>query len=255
MSLVKTIKADRLTVKIYDSRKAMGDAAAADVAAKIKEIANEKGEVNMIFASAPSQNELIAGLLADKDIPWEKVNTFHMDEYIGLDKDAPQGFGNFIRDRLWGKVNLKSANYLNGTAEDLKAECERYAGLLAAHPIDIVCMGIGENGHLAFNDPGIAKFGDTEVVKVVKLDEVCRQQQVNDGCFASIDLVPTHALSLTIPTLVDKGWLYCIVPAKTKARAVYDTVKGYVNELVPATILRTKDKATLYLDPDSSYLL
>jgi 6-phosphogluconolactonase/glucosamine-6-phosphate isomerase/deaminase len=106
MSLVKTIKADRLTVKIYDSRKAMGDAAAADVAAKIKEIANEKGEVNMIFASAPSQNEFLAGLLADKDIPWEKVNTFHMDEYIGLDKDAPQGFGNFIRDRLWGKVQF-----------------------------------------------------------------------------------------------------------------------------------------------------
>jgi glucosamine-6-phosphate deaminase len=113
----------------------MGDAAAADVAAKIKEIANEKGEVNMIFASAPSQNEFLAGLLADKDIPWEKVNTFHMDEYIGLDKDAPQGFGNFIRDRLWGKVNLKSANYLNGNAEDLKAECERYADFWPLIPL------------------------------------------------------------------------------------------------------------------------
>jgi glucosamine-6-phosphate deaminase len=253
--LQKTFKADRLTVKIYDSRKAMGQAAAEDVAAKIKEIAKEKGEVNMIFASAPSQNEFLAGLLADKDIPWEKVNTFHMDEYIKLDKDAPQGFGNFIRDALWGKVNLKSANYLNGNAPDLAAECKRYTDLLKANPVDIVCMGIGENGHLAFNDPGIAKFGDTQAVKVVVLDEVCRQQQVNDGCFASLDLVPTHALSLTIPSLVDRGYLFCIVPAKTKARAVVETVKGYVTELIPASILRTKDKATLYLDPDSGYLL
>lgn len=255
MSLQKSIKADRLSVKIYDSRKAMGVAAAADVAAKIKEVAAKKGEVNMIFASAPSQNEFLAGLLADKDIPWNKVNTFHMDEYINLDKDAPQGFGNFIRDRLWGKVNLKSANYLNGNAADPAEECKRYGELIKAHPIDIVCMGIGENGHLAFNDPGVAKFGDTEAVKVVTLDEVCRQQQVNDGCFASLDLVPKHALSLTIPTLTDNGYLYCIVPAKTKARAVYDTVKGFVTELVPATILRTKSTATLYLDPDSGYLL
>jgi len=255
MSLQRTIKADRLTVKIYDSRASMGKLAAEEVAAKIKEVAAKKGEVNMIFASAPSQNEFLAGLLADKNIPWEKVNTFHMDEYINLDKDAPQGFGNFIKDRLWGKLNLKSMNFLNGNAADTAAECKRYGDLLVKYPADIVCMGIGENGHLAFNDPGIAKFGDTELVKVVTLDEVCRQQQVNDGCFASLDLVPKYALSLTIPALVDKGDLYCIVPAKTKARAVYDTVKGFVTELVPATILRMKDTATLYLDQDSSYLL
>ena len=136
--LQKTIKADRLTVKIYDSRKAMGVSAAVDVAAKIKEIAKAKGEVNMIFASAPSQNEFLAGLLADKEIPWDKGNTFHVDEYINLDKDAPQGFGNFIKAALWGKVNLKSANFLNGNAPDLDAECKRYSDLLTSKPADIV---------------------------------------------------------------------------------------------------------------------
>ncbi len=255
MSLTREFKSDRLTVKCFDSRKSMGESAAMEVSAKIKEIISQKGEVNMIFASAPSQNEFLSALAADKEIQWDKVNTFHMDEYIKLDKDAPQGFGNFIRDRLWGKVNLKSANYLNGNAEDLQAECKRYADLLKNNPIDIVCMGIGENGHLAFNDPGVAKFGDVEVVKVVTLDEVCRQQQVNDGCFASLDVVPKHALSLTIPTLTERGYLFCIVPAKTKANAVYETVCSPVTEMCPASILRTKDTAVLYLDQDSSSLL
>ena len=149
---------DKLKVKVYSSRDEMGKGAAADVTNKIKELLAEKDEINMLFAAAPSQNEFIASLLADKDIDWTKINAFHMDEYIGLSDDAPQRFGNFLKERIFSKVPFKSVHYINGGAKDVDAECERYTQLLKQNPIDIVCMGIGENGHIAFNDPHVAFF-------------------------------------------------------------------------------------------------
>ena len=252
MAIVKTEQVDKLNVKVYQTREEMGKAAAEEAAAAIRAAIAAKGEINMIFAAAPSQNEFLAHLIADKSIDFTKINAFHMDEYIGLPADAPQGFGNFLRERLFERVPFKSVNTIDSTAADPEAECRRYAALLQAHPCDIVCMGIGENGHIAFNDPHVADFGDKAAVKVVALDETCRQQQVNDGCFARLDDVPTHALTLTIPTLTAPEAVFCIVPAKTKANAVYAALRGGITEACPASILRRHANATLYCDADSA---
>ena len=252
---MKNYQVDKLHVNIYETRPEIGAAAAADIAAAIREALAQKDELNMIFAAAPSQNEVLAALAADPTIPWNNINAFHMDEYIGLSKDAPQGFGNFLKEHLFGLVPFKSVNYIDISATDPEAECARYEELLKAHPIDIIVMGIGENGHIAFNDPPVADFNDTRLAKPVKLDEICRQQQVNDGCFATIDDVPTHAITLTVPMFMRAAKLFCIVPAKTKAWAVKETLTGSIDEHCPATILRTHESAALYLDADSAALL
>lgn len=246
---------DKLRVKIFENRTLMGEDAAKDIKDKIKELLSKKAEINMIFAAAPSQNDVLASLVADKSIEWNRVNAYHMDEYIGLDKDAPQGFGNFLKEHIFGLVPFKSVNYIDISAVDPEREADRYARLLADNPTDIVVMGIGENGHIAFNDPPVADFNDERLVKPVKLDEICRNQQVNDGCFKHIDEVPTHAMTLTVPALMSAPYQFCIVPAPTKAKAVYETLNGNIDEHCPASILRTKENAVLYLDADSAKLL
>ena len=250
-----TYNVDRLTVKIYNDRSEMGEAAAKEIGAKIQELLRLKNEINMIFAAAPSQSEVLAALVADQSIEWNRVNAYHMDEYIGLDKDAPQGFGNFLKDHIFGLLPFRSVNYIDITATDPEKEAERYGKLLELNSADIVVMGIGENGHIAFNDPPVADFHDKKTVKPVKLDEICRQQQVNDGCFKCIDDVPTHALTLTIPTLTCAPYLFCIVPAETKARAVYETLHGSIDEHCPASVLRLHKNAMLYLETQSAKLL
>ena len=252
---MKTMKKDLLTVNIYNTRTEMGEAAAKDIKACILSLLEKKETINMIFAAAPSQNEVLASLALDKEIPWERVHAFHMDEYIGLSADAPQGFGNFLKAHIFGLAPFKSVNYIDISATDAEAECARYSALLAQYPTDIVVMGIGENGHIAFNDPPVADFADTKAVKPVLLDEICRNQQVNDGCFATIDDVPKYAITLTVPTLFAGDHLFCIVPAKTKANAVKATICGEIGEACPATILRRHENAVLYLDGDSSSLL
>lgn len=252
---MKTFKRDKLTVEIYENRTLMGEAAARDVKAKIAELLSQKAEINMIFAAAPSQNDVLNALVNDKTIEWNRVNAYHMDEYIGLDKDAPQGFGNFLEKHIFGLVPFKSVHYIDITTDDPEKEAERYGKLLDENRADIVLMGIGENGHIAFNDPPVADFQDPKTVKSVALDEVCRRQQVNDGCFSSIDEVPTHAMTLTVPTLVRAPYLFCVVPAQTKAKAVFETLNGKIDERCPASILRLHDHAKLYLDDQSSKLL
>lgn len=252
---MKTLKKDKLNVEIFDTRSQMGEKAAKDIANKFNELIDKKGEINVIWAAAPSQNDVLKALTQDKSIKWNKINAFHMDEYIGLSKDAPQGFGNFLKEHIFGLVPFKSVNYIDVSATDPQKEAERYAKILAKQKIDVVVLGIGENGHIAFNDPPVANFKDDKAVKPVKLDEVCRQQQVNDGCFKTINDVPTHAITLTVPTLFNADYLFCIVPAPTKAKAVYETINGTIDEHCPATILRLHDNAVLYLDGDSSKLL
>ena len=252
---MKTFKKDLLSVNIYDTRIEMGEAAAKDIKACILSLLKTKDTINMIFAAAPSQNEVLYALATDKEIPWNRVNAFHMDEYIGLSADAPQGFGNFLREHIFGLADFKSVSYIDITATDAECECERYAELLSKNPTDIVVMGIGENGHIAFNDPPVADFNDKKAVKPVELDEICRNQQVNDGCFTKLDDVPKTAITLTVPTLFAGDHLFCIVPAKTKAVAVRATLCNDINEKCPATILRRHKSAVLYLDGDSSSLL
>lgn len=245
---------NKLDVRIYETRGDMGRAASEKFAKEVNELLKIKDELNVVFAAAPSQNEFLEGL-ENENLNWSRINAFHMDEYIGLAANAPQGFGNFLKERLFDKFSFKSVNYLNGNSEDIAAECARYTALLKQHPIDIVCMGIGENGHLAFNDPPVADFEDKHTVKVVELDETCRQQQVNDGCFTALDNVPTKALTLTIPALLSATYINCVVPGPTKAEAVKHTLNSEISTENPATILREHPKAVLFLDQDSSRLI
>ena len=246
-------KCDSLEVHISINRDELGKKAAQDIYTCISSLLSTKSELNIIFAAAPSQLELFKHLLK-LPIPWSHINAFHMDEYIGLPHDAPQSFRNFLDVHLFDHVPLKSKHYIQGEVLNIAEECQRYEGILASYPPDIVCLGIGENTHLAFNDPP-AKFDDQNIIKVVELDTDCRLQQVHDGCFKSIEMVPSHALTLTLPTLMSGSYLFCVVPGNRKAQAVLKTLTEPINESHPSTILRKHPNATLYLDRESSSLL
>ncbi len=248
---MREFKKEKLNVKVFEGRPELGAAAAETFAQKVEELLKTKEYVNVIFASAPSQNEFLAEI-NKKNVEWNRINAFHMDEYVGLDKDASQGFGNFLKDRLFQNVQCREVHYMNGNAPDIQEECERYAGLLTKYPTDIVILGIGENTHLAFNDPHVADFNDPLIVKVVDLDEDCRTQQVNDGCFAGINEVPTHALTITMPALFKSTFAYAIVPGTFKANAIERTINADISEQYPSTILRKHDNATLFIDEDSA---
>lgn len=252
---MKSFIKDKLTVKIMPTREEMGKVSASDIHDRIVDLLSKKDEINMIFAAAPSQNDVLKSLTEYSDIDWSRINAFHMDEYVGLTKKAPQCFSNFLMEHIFSLVPFKSINLIDCEAKDAEKECERYAELLKQYPTDIVIMGIGENGHIAFNDPGVADFNDEKWVKIATLDEVCRNQQVNDGCFSDISLVPKIAITLTCPTLVKAPYLFCIVPTDKKAQAVYNTINGDITEDCPASILRTRENAVLYLDGESSKLL
>src|SRR5690606_15289123 len=245
-------KVDSLAVKQFDSRVEMGKAGARDVTGKLLDLLAVKSTVNMVFAAAPSQNEFLEALVSGGDVDWTRVNAFHMDEYVGLPADATQRFGNFLKDRLFSKLPFRSVSYLNGNATDVDGECQRYAELLRKNPIDIVCMGIGENCHIAFNDPHVADFSDPAWVKVVDLDRACRQQQVNDNCFDVLSDVPTHALTLTVPALMAAGYVFCIVPGTNKADAVRHTLLNDITPSYPSTVLRAHRNAVLYIDKESA---
>jgi glucosamine-6-phosphate deaminase len=253
--MIKSFKKDNLAVKVYSTREELGRAAALETGKKIMELQKTQQMINIIFAAAPSQNEFLENLIKQDGIEWERINAFHMDEYIGLVPTAPQAFGNFLKERIFDRKPFLSVNYLNGQCESKEAECTRYGQLLAANPVDIVCMGIGENGHIAFNDPHVADFEDKVKVKVVELDGTCRQQQVNDGCFTSIEDVPTHALTLTIPALLKAKYLFCMVPGSSKALAVANTIEQVISERYPSTILRNHHSAILFIDAQSTELL
>jgi glucosamine-6-phosphate deaminase len=250
---IRTETIERLKVQVFKDRRNMGRAAAADAAQRIAELQREQDEVRIVFAAAPSQNEFLEALAASSEIDWNRVAAFHMDEYIGLPDDAPQKFGRFLSERLFELVSPRYVHLMeSGGALAPEALCERYAELLHEKEIDIVCLGIGENGHVAFNDPPVADFNDPMTVKIVELDQACRQQQVNDGCFAAIDAVPTHAMTLTIPALMSARHLYCIVPGPAKKAAVTAALQGPVTTQCPASILRMHHDCTLYLDQDSA---
>ncbi len=246
---------DSARVQIYKSRNEMGLAAAEHVVGLVCELLRTKKTVNMVFAAAPSQNEFLMYFTGLDAVEWPKIAGFHMDEYIGLPPGSRQLFGCFLQSHLFSKVKMKSVDLLNSGAPDSTAECERYAALLRQHPPDIVCLGIGENGHIAFNDPPVADFDDKQLVKVIKLDERDRQQQVHDGCFPSVNDVPARAYTLTIPTLMSATYLSCVVPSERKATAVRDSLLGPITTQVPASVLRRHRHATIFLDQQSARYL
>lgn len=251
---MKELIKDKLKVKIFESRPLMGQAAADEISEKIRRLLAERDRVNVVFAAAPSQNEFLAALCL-KDLEWGRINAFHMDEYVGLDAAAPQLFGNYLKERLFAKVPFNQVHYLHGNTDDPEQESARYAQLVERNPTDIVILGIGENTHLAFNDPHVADFNDPQTVKIVDLDEKNRNQQVDpddDICFNDISEVPTHALTLTIPALFRARYAYAIAPGPNKAEAIYHTLNEPVGERYPSTILRTHPHAVLYIDKDSA---
>jgi glucosamine-6-phosphate deaminase len=252
---MREFKKDQLIVRIYKNRRIMGEKAARDVAERIKEIASRKETVNMVFAAAPSQDDFLKFLVNDNSIDWSKVAAFHLDEYVGLDYDSPKKFGFYLNEHLFKKVNLKQVYYIDRANEGIKETVSRYSELLRKNPMDIACIGIGENGHIAFNDPHVADFTDTVNFKVVKLDQKCRQQQVNDGCFKSIDKVPTHALTMTIPAILSADYIYTVVPTSSKSKAVEKTINGPIEPACPASILRSHQRAFLYLEEEAAELL
>jgi glucosamine-6-phosphate deaminase len=240
---MEKFKIDQLEVRILESRAELGKAAAEAVCETIGEILRRRAVANVMFAAAPSQNEFLTALVG-MPVDWSRVNGFHMDEYIGLDAAAPQGFGNFLRERLFSRVQMKEVFYMK--------DCDQYSRLLNDKVVDVVVLGIGENTHLAFNDPHVALFDDPETVKVVELDEACREQQVHDECFVSLDEVPRLAMTVTIPALMRAKYVIGVAPGKNKTWAVARTLREKVGERFPATILRLHPRAILFLDIDSA---
>ena len=243
---------DGVAVEVYASRAAMGRAAAAAVAAEVRRLAT--GPIRMVFAAAPSQEEFLTALTTMQGLPWERVEAFHLDEYVGLPPGAPQGFGDWLAARLFDRVPLAAVRRLDGRAVDLAAECDRYGRLLRSAPPDMACVGIGENGHLAFNDPP-ADLEDRETVRLVDLEARCRRQQVHDGCFAELADVPRKALTMTVPAILAAAVVIGVVPAAAKAPAVRDALLGPVGPSCPASALRRHRHARLFLDAESAALL
>jgi glucosamine-6-phosphate deaminase len=249
---LRTARVDRLAIEVHSTRAAMGAAAAAACRRQIEDAVARRGACRIIFAAAPSQNEMLEQLRCAPDIPWQCVEAFHMDEYRGLAPDAPQRFSRFLRRALFDHVPLRAAHLIDAAGVRIEEEMRRYASLLAAAPIDVVCLGVGENGHVAFNDPPVAAFDDPLSIKEVELDPACRRQQVNDGAFPSVDAVPARAVTLTVPALMRADALFCVVPGRTKAAAVHAMLTGPITEACPASVLRTHPYCTLYLDRESA---
>lgn len=254
-------KVGRLNVKVYPTRAMMGAAAAAACAAALRDALALRGKCRVVFAAAPSQNELLACLTAAPDIDWSLVEALHMDEYLGLGPAAPQKFAAYLDEHVFGRVPFGAVHYMlpdtaipasASSATLAEAAAARYAALLAAAPVDVVCLGVGENGHLAFNDPPVADFADPLLVKEVQLDDACRRQQVNDGCFPTFQSVPKRALTLTIPALMRGRRLFCVVPGASKARAIHDMLTSPIAPACPASVLRRHPDCTLYLDRDAA---
>lgn len=256
---------EQLSVNVLNNREELGRLASSDVAAKMRDLLNKQRTVRMIFAAAPSQNELLDSLCQAESIDWSRVIAFHLDDYLGLSDDQPQRFSSYLKKHLFDRVHPGQVHYLinpnsplaqppeiETLSEAILKVCEDYSQLLREQPIDIICMGIGENGHIAFNDPPVADFNDPKLVKLVELEEGCRIQQVHDGCFATLADVPQYALTLTIPALIAAKWLYCMVPGSTKREAVRRTLTEKISTDCPATILRKLENARLYLDLDSA---
>jgi len=242
---------DTLPVYVFEDRKEMGKAAAHSAAAIINEAITKKGEANVIFAAAPSQSDMLEALISE-DIDWTKVRGFHQDEYIGLDPNHPAGFGNFMRRYIFDQKPFMALYYLQCPADKVDEKCAEYAALLTKYPPDLIFLGVGENGHLAFNDPQVADFEDPKQVKVVTLDPICRNQQVNDGCFSSLDEVPTHALTLTMSRILSVPKAITVVPTALKAGAIARSLEGEISPACPASVLRRHPGAALYLDRASA---
>lgn len=252
---LKQFTAGSLPVRVYATHDDLAAAAARDAHAFLQQQLQARGEAAAILASAASQVKFLDHLTRMPGLDWSRITLFHMDEYLGIDDQHPASFRRFMRERVETRVRLCRFHYLEGEAQEPIKECDRYTQLLRAQAIDLCCLGIGENGHIAFNDPPVADFSDERTVKLVRLDEACRRQQVGEGAFPSIAAVPQYAFTLTIPALCAATRVLGVVPEKRKAEAVKAALEGPVQTACPSSILRRQAHAILYLDQDSAGLL
>ena len=254
MAQAQQRRVERAPVTVHPDVADLARAAAAAAAGTIRAAVAARGVAHAMFATGNSQLAFVDALVALPGVPWADVVVFHMDEYEGVGPDHPAGFQRWIRQRITDRVHPRDAHYVDGLADPAR-ECERYAGLLRTHPLDLCCLGIGENGHLAFNDPPVADFEDPRDVKVVALDRACRQQQVNEGHFPDIEAVPARALTVTIPALLRAGAVLAIVPERRKAEPVRAALEGPLTTDCPASVLRTRANVAVHLDRESAALL
>ena len=255
---VADFQVDSLRVVVHEDRAKMGRAAATEVARWIADRQSTATKARVVFAAAPSQDEFLASLVARPGIDWTNVVGFQMDEYLRLAPDHRGSTRRYLQERLfrWTNIADDCLHLIPGEKRDHPLRiCLDYAALFDREPVDLVCGGIGDNGHLAFNDPHVADFLDPVDVKVVRLDDDCRRQQLADGCFRTIEDVPTHAYTWTIPALLRARALSLVVPGARKAQAVLATVRGPIGEHCPATAIRTHPQATLHLDREAARLL
>ncbi|CAM4401000.1 glucosamine-6-phosphate deaminase [Zobellia nedashkovskayae] len=249
-----SFKIKELNIDVYPKPEEMGKAAADFVENKINEAIESKGVARIILATGASQFTFLKALTI-ANIDWSKVIVFHLDEYFGISDLHPASFRKYLKDRILDIVNPSESYFLNGDADDIEHEINVYAARLEAHDIDVACIGIGENGHIAFNDPPVADFNDTKLVKLVELDEQCRNQQFGEGWFPTIEAVPKMALTLTIPAIMRSKTISCVVPDERKSEAVYNALYADISTECPASILRTHRDVKLFLDAQSASLL
>jgi glucosamine-6-phosphate deaminase len=252
---LRSFVVDSLTVEIFARPEELAKAAANAAQVHLQNTLSVKGSAAVILAAAASQVKFLAALVDLDGVDWSRIALFHMDEYLGLSADHKASLGRFLCEKVESRVKPRVFHYLAGNAPLPIDECNRYTQLLRAQPIDLCCLGIGENGHLAFNDPPVADFEDKYTVKIVKLDLKSRQQQVGEGNFPDEESVPPYAYTLTIPTLCAARKMICICPGKNKAQPVRDALREAIGTKCPASFLRRQAHATLFLDSESASLL
>jgi glucosamine-6-phosphate deaminase len=244
-----------MDVKIMPDKAQMGKAAAAAGAEHIRRAIAERGAANIIVATGASQFEMLSELVQQPNINWNRVTGFHLDEYVDLAIDHPASFRGYLWQRFVSKLPLplRAFHFLDGEG-DPRAECRRVAEIIRKHPIDVAFVGIGENGHLAFNDPP-ADFETEDPYLVVQLDDACRRQQLGEGWFPTFDDVPNQAISMSVRQIMKSGAIICTVPDERKAEAVRNSVEGQVTPQVPASILQRHERCTLFLDKPAASLM
>jgi glucosamine-6-phosphate deaminase len=248
----KSYRVGTLKVEVHPSGKAAGVAAARAAGHALVELGRSRDSIGVIFATGASQLDTLEALTKIANLPWNKVSGFHLDEYIGISGNHFASFQRYLREKLTDKVPMKEFFAIDGCVPDIDKACQEYVSKLRSADPQLCLLGIGENGHLAFNDPPVANFSDDVDIKVVQLDDQCRQQQTAEGWFSSVEQVPESAITLTIPALFRVPKLILSVPGARKAKIIRRTFEDPVSTECPATILRTHPDATIYLDPESA---
>lgn len=246
---------DDLLVQIYNSETEMAQDVAKIVEDYLNSLSQKQDTITLLLATGNSQLKFLDALIDLGGIDWSKITLFHLDEYLGINADHQASFRYYLQERLEKRVFPKQFHYIKGDALEPIQECDRYTKLLKAQSIDLCLLGVGENGHLAFNDPAVANFEDPASVKLVKLDQVNRQQQVKTGYFPNLESVPQYAFTVTIPMICTAKKIICLAPSTRKAKIVKEILHGSINQNCPASILRTQPQANLYLDVNSASLL